>query len=130
MPTVVGGGSTANTTSSPTPAQAQQQEHATTTKKGAHHRLSKGFLQHPDHKALLPIELKDVALFLLSFMVLGLAAGAGIGGGVLLVPMLSLITGFNPIQVWVSKCVSKAAFVCALWLLRHPHFCEAFESQR
>lgn len=41
--------------------------------------LSKGFLPQQEHKTLLPIDYKDVALFLLSFMVLSLAAGAGIG---------------------------------------------------
>lgn len=60
--------------------------------------VKKGFLIHPEHKHLLPVDFHDVCLFILSFAVLSLAAGAGIGGGVLLVPMLSLITGFSNIQ--------------------------------
>lgn len=46
--------------------------------------VKKGFLVHPEHKHLLPIDYKDICLFVLSFMVLSLAAGAGIGEGCLL----------------------------------------------
>jgi hypothetical protein len=42
--------------------------------------IVKGFLAHPEHKSLLPIDYKDVCLFILSSCVLSLAAGAGIGG--------------------------------------------------
>lgn len=41
--------------------------------------VKKGFLVHPVHKQLLPVDFKDVCLFILSFAVLSLAAGAGIG---------------------------------------------------
>jgi hypothetical protein len=51
-----------------------------------HHKHAKppvtqGFLVFPEHKRLLPIDAKDICLFILSFMVLSLAAGAGIGEG-------------------------------------------------
>lgn len=41
--------------------------------------VRKGFLVHPVHKHLLPVDFKDICLFILSFAVLSLAAGAGIG---------------------------------------------------
>lgn len=41
--------------------------------------VKKGFLVHPVHKHLLPVDFHDVCLFILSFAVLSLAAGAGIG---------------------------------------------------
>jgi len=63
---------TATASKAHTSGSAGQQQHQSPL-------LSKGYLHYEEHKALLPIDLKDVVLFLLSFMVLSLAAGAGIG---------------------------------------------------
>jgi hypothetical protein len=51
------------------------------------------------HKSLLPLVWQDVVLLLLSALILSLSAGCGLGGGVLLVPCLSLISGFPMLQV-------------------------------
>jgi hypothetical protein len=70
---------TASNTASWKAQQQQQQQLQQQQAQPAQPVISKGFLNHDSHKSLLPIDYKDVILFILSFLVLSLAAGAGIG---------------------------------------------------
>ncbi|KAL7545335.1 hypothetical protein ACHAWF_008690 [Thalassiosira exigua] len=52
---------------------------------------------HPsDHDSLIPIQMEDIIGFLFAVFGLILAAGGGIGGGGILVPIYILILGFLP----------------------------------
>ena len=52
---------------------------------------------HPaDHDALIPLQTSDIVGFLCAALGLIIAAGGGIGGGGLLVPIYILILGFLP----------------------------------
>lgn len=55
------------------------------------------FFNHPsDHDSLIPIQTSDVVGFLCAALGLIIAAGGGIGGGGILVPIYILILGFMP----------------------------------
>jgi uncharacterized membrane protein YfcA len=50
----------------------------------------------PEHPPLLPLDWSDYAIFLLAAATLFMAAGGGIGGGTLFVPLLTVVGGFAP----------------------------------
>jgi hypothetical protein len=50
----------------------------------------------PRHKPLLPLDARDSALFALIAGTLALAAGGGIGGGAIYMPLLVALGGFAP----------------------------------
>ncbi|KAL3803860.1 hypothetical protein HJC23_004022 [Cyclotella cryptica] len=61
-----------------------------------HQRLLSTLQTKPHHKPLLPLSPNDHLGFLLATLGLMIAAGGGIGGGGVLVPIYILIMGFTP----------------------------------
>jgi len=84
------------------------------------------------HKLLLPLDVRDMAGFLLVFVACALAAGGGIGGGGMLVPLLLVVFGFSPHDATPLSNVAilgGARGTCKL----HPHtslFCIAVSPLR
>lgn len=60
------------------------------------HSLYHRLLKHKHHKALLPLDSTDYLGFIASVLGLMIAAGGGIGGGGVLVPIYILVMGFSP----------------------------------
>jgi uncharacterized membrane protein YfcA len=52
--------------------------------------------KHDDHKALFPLDNTDILGMILASVGLMVAAGGGIGGGGILVPLYILVMGFHP----------------------------------
>lgn len=81
--------------------------------------------KHTGHKGILPINGSDVAGFILEALSLMIAAGGGIGGGGILVPIYSLVLGFRPKHAIPLANVSVFGGAIANVLLnlskRHPH---------
>jgi hypothetical protein len=63
------------------------------------------------HKSLLPMNAMDFVTFIVAALVLLLAAGAGIGGGAILVPLFILATGEMSCCLW--KSMLPTAMQCA-----------------
>jgi len=62
---------------------------------GEHHQVHKHVFEEV-HKPLLPLDNSDQVGFVLTVWGLMIAAGGGIGGGGILVPIYILIMGFTP----------------------------------
>mmetsp|Transcript_31492 Transcript_31492/g.64879 ORF Transcript_31492/g.64879 Transcript_31492/m.64879 type:complete len:560 (-) Transcript_31492:295-1974(-) len=60
------------------------------------HRLLSSLSKSHHHKPLLPLDSTDYAGFFFSTLGLMIAAGGGIGGGGVLVPIYILVMGFSP----------------------------------
>ena len=72
------------------------------------------------HKPLLPLNGADWAAMILSFFSTALAAGGGIGGGGLLVPIFILVSNFPSSQATaLSLATISGAFACCGHSLSH-----------
>jgi hypothetical protein len=64
-----------------------------------------------EHKDLLPLNGRDIGLFVISLFALLLSAGAGAGGGVIIDPTLLLVAGFDHVSTAalysITICVSS-----------------------
>lgn len=77
----------------------------------------------PQHRPLNPPRASDFVVFLLSALTLFTAAGGGIGGGTLFVPLLTVIGGFSATAAVALSNVTVFGGACANFLInvRRPY---------
>jgi len=77
------------------------------------------------HKPLLPLDAMDAALFGMVVITLLIAAGGGIGGGALFVPLYILLGGFATSRAVALSNLTVLGGAIANFLInvfrRHPH---------
>lgn len=101
------------------PALARTHEDAPTSQpgNGTTHRINEPN-HHYRHKPLFPMDTSDMVALSLTAVVAFVAAGAGIGGGGILLPIFVLICKFKVHQaVALSEWCSAACMHALLWVL-------------